>query len=120
MQVVICGARGSTPTPGPEFVRYGGNTACVALAREGERPALVLDGGTGLTRLSRMLDGHPFRGTILLSHLHWDHTHGLPFFPAGDRSDARVKVLMPVDGDPEELIARVLSPPHFPIGPEAL
>ena len=120
MQVLICGARGSTPTPGSEFVRYGGNTACVAIARDGESPSLILDAGTGLTRLSKLLDGHPFRGTILLGHLHWDHTHGLPFFAAGDRFDSRVSVLMPADGDPEDLIARVISPPHFPIGPEEL
>src|SRR2546426_6042948 len=100
MQLVICGARGSTPAPGPEFVRYGGNTACVALARDGTPPPLVLDGRTGLTRLSKMLDGQPFQGTILLGHLHWDHTHGLPFFPAGDRPDARVRVLLPGDGNP--------------------
>jgi phosphoribosyl 1,2-cyclic phosphodiesterase len=117
MRVVICGARGSTPAPGSEFVRYGGNTACVALARDGDRPTLVLDGGTGLTRLSKMLAGEPFVGTILLGHLHWDHTHGLPFFAAGDRSDSRVSVLMPADADPEKLLARAMSPPHFPITP---
>jgi ribonuclease BN (tRNA processing enzyme) len=120
MRVVICGARGSTPAPGSEYVRYGGHTACVALARDGERPPLVIDAGTGLTRLSRLLGGQPFRGTILLGHLHWDHTHGLPFFPAVDRSDSRVRVLMPADGDPQELLARALSPPHFPIGPDEL
>src|SRR5688572_18271729 len=120
MRVVICGARGSTPAPGSEYVRYGGHTACVALARDGERPTLVIDAGTGLTRLSKILDGQAFRGTILLGHLHWDHTHGLPFFAAGDRSDSRVRLLMPADGDPQELLARVISPPHFPIGPDEL
>jgi phosphoribosyl 1,2-cyclic phosphodiesterase len=120
MWLVICGARGSTPAPGSEFDRYGGNTACVALARDGDRPTLVLDGGTGLTRLSKMLGRHPFQGTILLSHLHWDHTHGLPFFSAADRPDSRVSVLMPAQGDPEELLARAISPPHFPIRPDEL
>jgi phosphoribosyl 1,2-cyclic phosphodiesterase len=120
MRLVICGARGSTPAPGSEFVRYGGNTACVALARDGDRPTLVLDAGTGLTRLSKLLAGEPFVGTILLGHLHWDHTHGLPFFHAGDRPDSRVSVLMPAEGDPEELLARAFSPPHFPITPREL
>jgi phosphoribosyl 1,2-cyclic phosphodiesterase len=120
MRLMICGARGSAPAPGSEFVRYGGNTACVALARDGDRPTLVLDGGTGLTRLSKILSGEPFIGTILLGHLHWDHTHGLPFFPAGDRPDSRVRVMMPADRDPEELLARAMSPPHFPIGPSEL
>ena len=117
MRVHICGVRGSTPAPGPEFVRYGGNTSCVAVARDDEPPTLVLDAGTGLQRLTQVLDGRPFRGSILLGHLHWDHTHGLPFFRAGDNPDAHVDVHMPAQGDPVEVLARVLSPPHFPIGP---
>jgi phosphoribosyl 1,2-cyclic phosphodiesterase len=120
MRIVFCGVRGSTPSPGAEFVRYGGNTSCVALAHDGELPTLVLDAGTGLQRLSRHLDGRPFRGTILLSHLHWDHTHGLPFFPAGDRPDAEVAVLIPAQGDAETVLERAISPPHFPITPNQL
>ena len=117
MRVHICGVRGSTPAPGPEFVRYGGNTSCVALARDGGPPTLVLDAGTGLQRLTQVLDGQPFRGSILLGHLHWDHTHGIPFFRAGDHPDAHVELHMPAQGDPVAVLARVLSPPHFPIGP---
>ncbi|MEO7804146.1 MAG: MBL fold metallo-hydrolase [Actinomycetota bacterium] len=115
MQLTICGVRGSTPAPGPEFVRYGGNTSCIAVGSRGEIPTLILDAGTGLTRLSRILNRESFRGTILLGHLHWDHTHGLPFFPAGDRPDARTNILMPAQGDPEQLMLRIMSPPHFPI-----
>jgi ribonuclease BN (tRNA processing enzyme) len=86
------------------------------LARDGQRPKLVLDAGTGLHNLSRILAGQPFRGTILLGHLHWDHTHGLPFFSAGDRPDSRVRILLPAqDSNPEELMARAMSPPHFPV-----
>jgi ribonuclease BN (tRNA processing enzyme) len=101
-------------------VRYGGNTSCIALAHNGQGPTLVLDAGTGLQRLSSLLDGRPFRGSILLGHLHWDHTHGLPFFAAGDRQDAEVTVLMPAQGDPMNVLARVMSPPHFPIKPSEL
>ncbi|HVL51348.1 MAG TPA: MBL fold metallo-hydrolase [Actinomycetota bacterium] len=116
MQVTVCGVRGSTPAPGPEYVRYGGNTSCIALAQKDKPPKLVLDGGTGLRNLTTVLDGRPFRGTILLGHLHWDHTHGLPFFSAGDRPDSRVRVLLPAQGvRPEELMARFMSPPHFPV-----
>jgi len=122
MRLLVCGVRGSTPAPGPAFVRYGGATSCVAIAADGEEaPRLVLDAGTGLQRLSRLLAGQAFRGTILLGHLHWDHTHGLPFFPAGDRPDSRVEVLLPAQG-PEALglLARAMSPPHFPIRPDEL
>jgi phosphoribosyl 1,2-cyclic phosphodiesterase len=120
VRVLFCGVRGSTPAPGLDFVRHGGNTSCVALAHEGRTPSLVLDAGTGLRRLSDHLDHAPFRGTILLGHLHWDHTHGLPFFPAGDNPESDVTVLMPAQGDPERLLERVMSPPHFPIRPAQL
>jgi phosphoribosyl 1,2-cyclic phosphodiesterase len=115
--------RGSTPAPGPDFIRYGGNTSCVAIAHDdAAAPSLVLDGGTGLGRLSRALDGEPFHGSILLGHLHWDHTHGLPFFPAGDRADATVTVYVPRQdgGGAEALLSRAVSPPHFPITPSQL
>jgi phosphoribosyl 1,2-cyclic phosphodiesterase len=123
VRAFICGVRGSTPAPGRQFVRYGGNTSCVALAHDGGPPSLLLDAGTGLNLVSDPLDGQPFRGTILLSHLHWDHTHGLPFFPAGDRPDSEVELLLPAppDGiDAESLLARAMSPPHFPIEPSGL
>jgi len=122
VRLLVCGVRGSTPAPGPEFVRYGGNTSCVAvLADEDEKPRLVLDAGTGLQRLSTALRGDAFVGTILLGHLHWDHTHGLPFFPAGYHPGAIVTLLLPEQGvDAEELLARAFSPPHFPIRPSQL
>lgn len=120
MRVHLCGVRGSTPAPGPDFVRYGGHTSCVAIARDGASPSLVLDAGTGLRRLTTVLAGQAFHGTILLGHLHWDHTQGLPFFAAGDRSDARVRLLLPAQGDAEDVLARGLSPPHFPIAPGQL
>ena len=118
MRLLIAGVRGSTPAPGPEFVRYGGNTSCVALARDGAEPSLIIDAGTGLRRLARMLGGAPFRGTMLLGHLHWDHTHGLPFFPSGDNPDSSVSLMLPAqDGDAASVLSRCMSPPHFPISP---
>lgn len=85
------------------------------------RVPLVLDAGTGLRRLPGLLGGEPFRGTLLLGHLHWDHTHGLPFCPAVDHPDAVVRVLAPSDGDPiDELLAAAMSPPNFPISPDQL
>lgn len=120
MRVHVCGARGSTPAPGPAFVRVGGHTSCLALAHDAGRPTLVLDAGTGLRRVTDLLHGEAFAGTILLSHLHWDHTHGLPFFASGDQARARVTLLMPEQGDALEVLARGMAPPHFPIGPDEL
>jgi ribonuclease BN (tRNA processing enzyme) len=121
VRAFLCGVRGSTPAPGPDFVRYGGHTSSVALAHDGERPSFVIDAGTGLRRVTNLLDSAPFQGTIVLSHLHWDHVHGLPFFQGGAREGHRVNVLLPaIDGDAVGTLARGLSPPHFPIGPTEL
>jgi phosphoribosyl 1,2-cyclic phosphodiesterase len=123
VRVTFCGTRGSTPAPGPEFVRYGGNTSCVAFAHDdGAGPPLLLDAGTGLSRIHELLGDRAFQGTLLLTHLHWDHVQGLPFFPAGDRVGSRVSLLLPADDQvgPVELLSRMMSPPFFPIGPTQL
>lgn len=122
MRVHFLGVRGSTPAPGGAFVRYGGHTSSVALAHDGDEPSLIIDAGTGIRRASALLAG-PFVGTVVLSHLHWDHVHGLPFFEAADRPDARVDLYIPdqLDGsDPLEVLARGMSPPHFPVRPDEL
>ena len=85
MEVTFWGVRGSIPAPGPEFNRYGGNTACVALHSD-SGALVILDAGTGITPLGRQLmDQTPFgRGqgqtALLLTHTHWDHIQGFPFF----------------------------------------
>lgn len=122
MRVACCGVRGSTPAPGIEFAQVGGNTSCLAVGEDGgAHPRLLLDAGTGIRRVSSLLGGDPFAGTIMLTHLHWDHVQGLPFFAAADRPDATVRLLVPESGGSAlELLARALSPPHFPIGPDGL
>jgi phosphoribosyl 1,2-cyclic phosphodiesterase len=123
VRVHLCGVRGSTPAPGADFLRYGGHTSCLAIAHDDGTPRLILDAGTGLRAASALMGGRPFTGTIALTHLHWDHVHGLPFFAAGDRPDSRVTVLLPQqDGaaSAEAVLARGMSPPHFPITPGGL
>jgi phosphoribosyl 1,2-cyclic phosphodiesterase len=120
MRVTFCGVRGSTPAPGAAFLRYGGNTSCVAVQAADEPIRLLLDAGTGIAAVTPLLDG-PYDGAILLGHLHWDHTHGLPFFRAGGAAGSRVRVLMPQqEPDAETVLARAFSPPHFPIVPAQL
>jgi ribonuclease BN (tRNA processing enzyme) len=95
----------------------------VAIAHDGEAPSLLLDAGTGIRRTSSLMDGEPFRGSVLLSHLHWDHVHGLPFCDATDRLDSRVTLFVPdqLDGsDPLEMLSRGMSPPHFPVRADEL
>ena len=82
MSIKFWGVRGSIATPGAGTVRYGGNTSCVEVRHGGE--IIILDAGTGLRQLGRALleefkDG-PLNLTLLLSHTHWDHIQGLPFF----------------------------------------
>jgi ribonuclease BN (tRNA processing enzyme) len=144
VRVHLCGVRGSTPAPGRDFLRYGGHTSCVAVCHDdGGPPRLILDAGTGLRPASALLRGEAFAGTILLTHLHWDHVHGLPFFAAGDRPDAQVRLLLPEQDSAEQdstgqdgtgqdsagqdrapsaeaVLARGMSPPHFPITPGEL
>jgi phosphoribosyl 1,2-cyclic phosphodiesterase len=124
LQVHFCGVRGSTPAPGEDFLRYGGHTSCLALAHDGSAaPTLILDAGIGLTNAARLLAGAPFAGTILLSHLHWDHILGLPFFAVGDHEQASVEVILPEQPDgseAEEVLSRIMRPPYFPIEPEDL
>ncbi len=124
MHVHFCGVRGSTPAPGADFVRYGGHTPCLALTHhEARNPTLLLDAGIGLQKVSALLTGSPFTGTILLSHLHWDHIVGLPFFGAADRADARTELLLPEQpdsDDAEEVLANMMRPPYFPIKPSEL
>jgi ribonuclease BN (tRNA processing enzyme) len=124
LQIDFCGVRGSAPAPGAAFVRYGGHTSCLALTHDDrEAPSLILDAGAGLQVASELLHGSAFNGTILLSHLHWDHALGLPFFKAGDRADARIALYLPEQESGEDavtVLAGMMTPPYFPIGPTEL
>jgi phosphoribosyl 1,2-cyclic phosphodiesterase len=123
VRLELLGVRGSTCAPGAEFIRYGGHTSCIAVRRDAAAlPTLVLDAGTGLRSLTALLGGASYDGSILLSHLHWDHMQGLPFFTAGDRDDARVDLYLPAQGgrSGRDLLAQSFSPPAFPITPEGL
>lgn len=117
MRIEFFGVRGSCPCPSEGTRRYGGNTACVSLTVGGE-PPLLLDLGTGLRAFGRTqpVDGS-FAGAALLTHLHWDHVQGLPFFPAADRAGARFDIYGPVqdDGSLAEVLDQLVRPPFFPV-----
>ncbi len=117
MKVTFYGVRGSTPCPTETNQRYGGNTACVALESDGE-PPIVLDLGTGLRfwGMSQPTDGS-FRATALVTHIHWDHVQGLPFFVPVDRPGARLDIYGPRqdEGPLAQVFGEFMKPPYFPV-----
>jgi phosphoribosyl 1,2-cyclic phosphodiesterase len=85
MKIRFWGVRGSYPVPGPDTNRYGGNTSCVAVKAGDEGPLIIIDAGTGIRKLGKEMMQSEFaagKGTahLLVSHTHWDHIQGLPFF----------------------------------------
>jgi phosphoribosyl 1,2-cyclic phosphodiesterase len=117
VEVTFYGVRGSCPCPSDANRRYGGNTACVALIVGGEAP-IIFDLGTGLRAFgdTQPLDG-TFKGTALLTHIHWDHVQGLPFFPPVDRVGARLDVFGPQQeqGSLADVFDGFIRPPYFPV-----
>lgn len=80
MKFRFWGVRGSIPSPGPRTARYGGNTTCIEV-RTDEGALIILDAGTGIFALAQALQKcQPVRANIFITHSHWDHIHGLPFF----------------------------------------
>jgi len=117
VRITVWGCRGSLAAPGPETVRYGGNTSCVeVLLADGTM--LVLDAGTGIRPLGTSLEQrHDGPIHLLLTHLHLDHLEGLGFFAPFWRSDTELHVWGPASTmhTLEERIARYMSPPLFPL-----
>lgn len=80
MKIRFWGVRGSIPTPGPETVRYGGNTTCIEVRSDGGE-LIILDAGSGIFPLAQtLLKELPVKAHVFITHTHWDHIHGLPFF----------------------------------------
>jgi phosphoribosyl 1,2-cyclic phosphodiesterase len=118
VRLKIWGCRGSLATPGPETVRYGGNTSCIEVMLADDDAILVLDAGTGIRQLGDELERRDVRKIHLcLTHLHLDHLEGLRFFAPLWNPDVSVEIW----GPPSPLhslrdrIARYFSPPLFPV-----
>lgn len=111
------GVRGSVACPGPDTVRYGGNTSCVEVHAGGQH--IILDGGTGLRPLGmRLKDTGPVASSIFFSHTHWDHIQGFPFFAPAYIEGNRFDIYGAVgahDTTLEEQLTAQMRNPNFPI-----
>jgi phosphoribosyl 1,2-cyclic phosphodiesterase/CheY-like chemotaxis protein len=113
------GVRGSIPTPGPSTVVYGGNTSCVEFRGDGE--LIILDAGTGIRPLGAQLasefKGRPLDLTLLISHTHWDHIQGFPFFAPSYNPKNQIRVLAYEGAQRglEATLASQMESPYFPI-----
>jgi phosphoribosyl 1,2-cyclic phosphodiesterase len=122
--VTFWGTRGSIPTPGPETARYGGNTACISIDGPGGR-LVILDAGSGLRPLGHELmkqRNGPLTADILLSHTHWDHIQGLPFFKPLSSAGTSVFIYGAAqEGVPlKDILGRQMDPMVFPVPLNAL
>lgn len=120
MRFKFWGVRGSIPTPGPTTLHYGGNTSCIEVRAQDQ--IVILDAGTGLRLLGRQLlsefGDKPLDLTLLLTHTHWDHIQGLPFFLPVYKPNNQLRILG-YEGARvglETVLKSQMESPFFPIG----
>ncbi len=123
LRLKFWGVRGSIPTPLPHYLGHGGNTTCLEI--RSRESLLVIDAGTGARNLGIQLQdesaGNPLRVNLLLTHFHWDHIQGLPFFAPLYSAANEVTFY---SGEPAQLVTQILegemSNPYFPVNFEFL
>ncbi len=120
--VKFWGVRGSIPCPSPDHVVYGGNTSCVELHLDDTH--IILDAGSGLRGLGKsMLARGVESASLLMTHTHWDHIIGFPFFAPAYKPGFRLDIMAghaAGDGGIQTLVSRHMSGPMFPVPLEAM
>lgn len=117
MKITIWGCRGSIPSPGPDTIRHGGESTCLEIMVRGQR--IIIDAGSGIRHLGkRMLqEGHAGEAALLLTHMHWDHLAGFPFFRPAYLAGYRFNLCG--GADPQGALLKYLrhqmDPPYFPV-----
>ena len=117
MEIKFWGVRGSIPTPGDRFVKFGGNTSCVELNVNDQ--VIIFDMGSGLMNLgNHLLKNNIKKFDILVSHFHYDHTCGLPFFSPAYNKDYEFSIRAGIEKTRSktlEVLKKQISSPSFPI-----
>jgi len=114
--ITFYGVRGSTPFSASTHTGFGGNTCCAVIDIPDEKP-IILDMGSGLFAYARELDGCALEASVLLTHLHWDHVAGLPFFSPVLCPGGKLDIYGPPDEGMSlgEAINSLIKPPFFPV-----
>ena len=123
MKVKFWGVRGSIPCPGPSTVKYGGNTACIELRFSDSNKIIIIDAGSGIRELGNYIMANdlpqgPLDIDIYLSHTHWDHIMGFPFFVPNYVPGTKIRVFGPVthEADPlEKIVGGQMTYRYFPV-----
>lgn len=120
VRIRLWGVRGSTPCANFENMGYGGNTSCVEINAPGVDNLLILDSGTGIRNLGNYLERHnskSFSGQIFITHPHWDHIQGFPFFKPFYSSRNKFSIHLPEQyrGGAQEILSGHLTKTFFPV-----
>ncbi len=123
MKIRFWGVRGSIPCPGPATVEYGGNTACIELRFGDDDRLIIIDAGSGIRDLGNFMMQHdlpkgPIDTSIFLTHTHWDHIMGFPFFTPIYIPNSKLNVYGPVTYEDEgldKIVGSQLSYRYFPV-----
>ncbi|HAY20982.1 MBL fold metallo-hydrolase [Desulfobacca acetoxidans] len=122
MLIRCYGARGSIPVSGPEYIRYGGDTTCLEI-RSQDGDIIIVDAGSGIRRLGKnLMAAERFDYTLFMTHSHWDHILGFPFFKPIYDPRTRITILgcNRTQGDIKNLLAAAMRTPFFPVPFSAL
>ena len=117
MKVKFWGVRGSIASPGPTTVRYGGNTTCIEITTDAGE-TIILDAGTGIRALgNELMKQGPVSVNLVISHTHWDHIQGFPFFTPAYLPNYQLVIYGTKQGDDKiyNLLSGQMSSAYFPV-----